>query len=109
MTPQFHPAAMEDDMDKRDEYVQKLKGQLDTWNAEVAKWEAKTTEAQASARAEYEKQLTEFRRHRDQAVEQLRQVQTATGNAWLELTRGADEAWAKMRESFEKASSHFKK
>jgi len=28
-------------MSKRDEYVEKLKGQLDQWNAEVAKWEAK--------------------------------------------------------------------
>ena len=34
----------------RDEYVQKLKQQLDEWNGEVAKWEAKTREAQASLR-----------------------------------------------------------
>jgi len=28
-------------MSKRDEYVEKLKVQLDQWNTEVAKWEAK--------------------------------------------------------------------
>ena len=96
-------------MDKREEYVQKLKGQLDQWNAEVAKWEAKTKEAQASARAGYEKQLADFRRQRDQALEQMRRIQGASGDAWLEVVRGADEAWARMREAFEKASSHFKK
>jgi len=96
-------------MDKREEYVQKLKGQLDQWNAEVAKWEAKTKEAQASARAEYEKQLAEFRRQRDQALEQMRRIQGASGDAWLEVVRGADEAWARMREAFEKARSHFSK
>jgi hypothetical protein len=33
----------------------------------------------------------------------------SAGEAWQELTQGADEAWAKMREALEKASSHFQK
>jgi len=37
-------------MSKRDEYVEKLKAQLDQWNTEVAKWEAKAQKAQAGAR-----------------------------------------------------------
>ncbi len=96
-------------MDTRDEYVAKLKSQLDQWNAEVKKWEAKTRDARADMRAEYEKHLEEFSRQRAQAIEHMRQVQTAAGNAWLNLMRGADEAWAKTREAFEKAQSHFRK
>ena len=96
-------------MSKRDEYVEKLKVQLDQWNTEVAKWEAKAHKAQAGARVEYEKQLNELRRQRDQALEQMKRVQAATGDAWVDLVRGADEAWAKMRESLEKARSHFNK
>jgi multidrug resistance efflux pump len=96
-------------MSKRDEYVDKLKAQLDQWNTEVAKWEAKAQKAQAGARVEYEKQLTEVRRQRDQALEQMKRVQAATGEAWVDLVRGADEAWAKMREALEKARSHFNK
>jgi multidrug resistance efflux pump len=96
-------------MSKRDEYVEKLKAQLDQWNTEVAKWEAKAQKAQAGARVEYEKQLKEVRRQRDQALEQMKRVQAATGDAWVDLVRGADEAWAKMRESLEKARSHFNK
>jgi len=42
---------------KREEYIAKLKTQLDQWNAEMAKWESQAAEAQASMRAEYEKQL----------------------------------------------------
>jgi hypothetical protein len=49
------------------------------------------------------------RRHQDQAKEQLRKVQAASGDAWMELSRGADEAWAAMRKAFEKASAQFKK
>jgi multidrug resistance efflux pump len=96
-------------MSKRDEYVDKLKSQLDEWNAQVAKWEAKTKEAQAGVRGEYEKRLQAFRHQRDQALEQMRRVQGAAGDAWIDLARGADDAWAKMREAFEKARSHFQK
>lgn len=96
-------------MSKRDEYIEKLKAQLDAWNAEVIKWEAKAKSAQADVRTEYEKQLEVIRRQRSQAMERMRQVQAASGDAWLDLVRGADEAWSKMREAFEKARSHFNK
>lgn len=95
-------------MSKRDQYVEKLKAQLDEWNAEVTKWEAKTRSAQADMRVEYEKQLETFRQQRDKALEQMHKVQAATGDAWIDLVRGADDAWAKMREAFEKAQSHFR-
>ena len=94
---------------KREEYIAKLKTQLDQWNAEMAKWENQAKQAQASMRAEYEKQLVAIRQRQDQAKEQLRKVQAASGDAWVELTRGADEAWAAMRKAFEKASAQFKK
>jgi multidrug resistance efflux pump len=96
-------------MIKRDEYVAKLKKQLDQWNAEVSKWEGKTREAQSGVRVEYEKQLQALRGQRDQALEQMRRVQSATGDAWMDLMRGTDDAWAKMREAFDKARSHFQK
>ena len=96
-------------MMNRDEYVQKLKSQLDEWNAEVRKWEEKTKGAQADARVQYEKQLEIFKQQRDQGMEQMRQLQAASTDAWQAFTRGADDAWAKMRETFEKASSQFGK
>jgi multidrug resistance efflux pump len=73
-------------------YVEKLKAQLDECNAEVREWEAKAKGTQADVRIEYKKQLEAFRRQRDQAVEQMRQIQAAAGDAWLDLVPGADEA-----------------
>jgi len=92
-----------------EEYVEKLKAQLDEWNAEVAKWESKTKGAQADARAQYEEQLSAFRRQRDAALAQMRKIQDASGEAWMDLVRGADESWSKMQQAFEKARSHFQK
>jgi hypothetical protein len=96
-------------MMKRDEYVDKLKKQLDDWNAEAARWETKAKAAQANMRAEYEKQLAVFRRQRDQALEQMRKIQASSGEAWQEMVRGTDDAWARMREAVEKARSQFQK
>jgi len=46
---------------------------------------------------------------RDQALEHMRRVQSASGEAWMDFMRGADDAWVKMREAFEKVRSHFQK
>jgi lipid II:glycine glycyltransferase (peptidoglycan interpeptide bridge formation enzyme) len=96
-------------MSRRDEYLEKLKAQLDEWNEEIARWEARTKNAQAEVRADYERQLAAFRHQRDQAMERMRLVQAASGDAWVDLVRGADDAWNKMHEAFEKARSHFQK
>jgi hypothetical protein len=95
-------------MSKRDEYVETMKVQLDQWNADIAKWEAKSHEAQAGARAEYDKRLEALRQQRDQAMYQMKLLQSAAGDAWVDMMRGTDEAWARMREAFDKASSHFR-
>ncbi|HYX65604.1 MAG TPA: hypothetical protein VE935_15420 [Burkholderiales bacterium] len=67
----------------QDEYVAKLKGQLDQWNAQVKDWEAKAATAQDRLREQYLKQL--------------------------DLMRGADQAWKSMHEAFERARSEFNK
>lgn len=95
-------------MNNRDEYVAKMKAQLDQWNADIAGWEVKAQGAQAEARAEYEKRLEALRQHREQAMYQMKLLQSAAGEAWLEMMRGTEEAWTRMREAIEKASSHFR-
>jgi DNA-binding transcriptional MerR regulator len=93
----------------RDEYVNKLKAQLDQWNAEAAKWETKAKEMQTSWKAEYEKQLATLNSRRDEALYQMKLLQNASADAWQELARGAEEAWKNMQEAFNKARSHFEK
>jgi hypothetical protein len=52
--------------------------------------------------------MESLRQQRDQAAYQLKLMQSASGDAWQDMVRGADEAWARMREAFEKAGSHFR-
>ena len=96
-------------MMNRDEYLAKLKGQLDQWNAEAAKWEAKAKGAQAGMKAEYERQLAQYQSRRDEALAQLRKVQSASADAWSEMMKGADAAFKGVQETFERARSKFDK
>ena len=91
----------------RDEYVEKLKSQIDRWNGEAAKLEARAREAQMSAKARYEKQLEQFRRRRGDALKEVQRIQVASVDAWKELARGADAALKSMQEAFDKARASF--
>jgi hypothetical protein len=93
----------------RDEYVAKLKSQIDNWNVEAAKWEAKAKDAQAGTQAEYHRQLAQFRTRRDAAMNEVRRLQNASGDAWRDMMQGADAAFKSMQAAFEKARSEFQK
>jgi len=96
-------------MNTRTEYVESLKTRLDKWNADIAKWEAKAKVTQTDMRIEYEMQLETLRKRRDEAMAKMKELQASSGDAWKDMTAGADAAWAAMREAFDKASSHFQK
>ena len=96
-------------MINRDEYVQKLKVQLDQWNSEAKKWEAKAQGAQATMKAEYEKQLKTLHSRRDEAMYQMKLLQGASTDAWQDMMKGTDQALKSMQEAFNRARSHFEK
>ncbi|HEU5179088.1 MAG TPA: hypothetical protein VFU24_16695 [Burkholderiales bacterium] len=89
----------------RDEYVRKLKEQIDQWNAQVAKWEAMSEEV----KNKYLQQLDEVQVRRDEAMQELRRVQSASAEAWTQMMGGADAAFKEMREAFERAVKAFGK
>ena len=93
----------------REEYVQKLKTQLDGWNAEAAKWESKAKAAQDAAKIEFEREIALFHQRREEGMQTMKEIQAASGEAWTEMQRGADDAWKRMREAFNQASSKFGK
>jgi hypothetical protein len=82
----------------RDDYVAKLKAQIDEWNAQAAKWEAGSA-----------KQLEQFRAQRDAALAEVRRVQNASADAWRDMIRGADSALKSVQEAFDKARKQFDK
>jgi uncharacterized protein YfiM (DUF2279 family) len=95
-------------MSDRDEYVQKLKVQLDLWNGQLTAWQAAAREATAEAKVEMEKQVGIVRSRLDDMAFRMEQLRGASAEAWQEIARGADEARKAMQDAFEKARSRIK-
>jgi chromosome segregation ATPase len=94
-------------MTKRDEYAEKLKTQIDEWNAELDRFEGRMNAAAAEARQKYQEELNALRQRRDDMLQELARVQQATDDAWDEVWRGAEEAWQTMKDAFSRARSKF--
>ena len=77
-------------MKSRDEYVSKLKTDLDRWNVEAAKWEAQAASARADLKKGYAKQLEALRARREETLYKLNLLEAASATAWTELERGAE-------------------
>jgi hypothetical protein len=96
---------MEEAAMNRDEYVQKLKSQIDQWNAQMAKWEALSQDV----KNKYLTQLDELQVRRDEALAEMRRIQGASADAWGDMMRGTEGAFKEMREAFERARKAFEK
>ena len=89
----------------RDEYVQKLKAQVDQWNAQMAVWE----KASEEVKSKYLQQLDEARVRRDEAIEEMKRLQGASADAWTQMMKGAESAFKNMQTAFENARKGFDK
>ena len=93
----------------RDEYVQKMKQQIDDWNAKLGEWEVQVQKAQSGAKVQYEAQIKALEKQRDEALVHLNKTRDASQSAWMEVSKGAESAWKTMQASFEKAWGEFHK
>lgn len=95
-------------MSDRDVYVEKMKAKLDEWNADIDKLQAQAKIAEADARADYDKQLEEMRKQRNEAQAKLKEAQKASDAAWDDMRKGMETAWESISSSFQSAMSRFR-
>ena len=94
---------------KKDAYVEKLKAQLDEWNADIDKLAARAAKAEAETKIEYQNQLDDLRTKRDDVRDKLLTVQQAGEGAWEDLKEGLENSWEILKMSFKKAKTEFEK
>jgi len=95
-------------MSLKDEYLEKLKAQLDEWSADIDVLEARAKQAEANARVKYDEQLTILKAKRDEAKAKVAEIHGSTGEAWQELKKSGEEAWEVLKKGFEEARKKFK-
>ena len=89
-------------------YTEKLKAELEEWNAEIDLMRAKAKNASADARLEYERQVDDLESQRDTVKTKLHELENSSTDAWEDLKQGADRIWKDMRTAVESAASRFR-
>jgi hypothetical protein len=69
-------------MSKRDDYIEKMKLQLDEVNAKMGELEAKAKEAKADARAKYADEMAKLREQSQLALTKLDELKAAGEDSW---------------------------
>lgn len=95
-------------MSNRDQYLEKFKAQLDQWNADLSKLEARAREMSADARLQIEHEIQDLRQRRDEARERYKELEKAGEHSWNDLRTRSEQAWNDLAEGFRRAWSHFK-
>lgn len=93
---------------ERETYVDKLRAQLNEWEAEIAKLEAKARQVSADAKLEMTKQIGALRSRRDALRGQIAQAQDASADAWGELRKGLERAGAELKAALDNARAKFR-
>lgn len=90
-------------------YQEKYEAQLREIETQIAEWRAKTDQASAEARLEYQKRLDELENKRTEVRDRLQQLRYAGEDAWHDVREGVDQAWNELQSAFKKASERFQK
>jgi len=95
-------------MSKKDAYKEKLKAQLDEWDAKIDVLKAKANKAEASAKSDYQETVEDLKKKRSKAEEQLNKLQNASEDAWKDMKNGMEQAWSELGDAIDTAMSNFK-
>jgi uncharacterized coiled-coil DUF342 family protein len=91
-------------MSKRDEYVKKMKHQLDELNASLDALEAKRDAASAEVRAKYDERMGELRAHAKKASLKMEELKEAGEDKWEALMDEGE----KLQKAFKSSFNYFK-
>ena len=71
----------------------------------MAQWDKSSDEV----KNKYLQQLDEVRVRRDEAIAEMKRLQGASAEAWVQMMNGAETAFQAMQGAFERASKGFQK
>ena len=95
-------------MDKKQVYQEKLKAQLDEWNAKIDVLKAKAAKAEAQSKADYQEAIEDLQKKRQAANDKLQELRSAGDEAWEDMKEGIEAAWSSLGAAIKSASSRFK-
>lgn len=95
-------------MTTRDAFKKKLTAELNESKAQISLLAAKVENAGADARVGYAKELDSLRDQQQQAADKLKEIEEASGDAWLKVKDGADKLWVDLTRGVASAIQRFR-
>lgn len=93
--------------EKRSEYIDKAKENLDLINAKIVELEAKANEKGGDIKREMTSKLEDIRKYKQQADRRLDELRVASKPAWEDVKQGAEQAWNSLSDAVERAGKRF--
>ena len=94
-------------MMNREQAIESLKGKLDQWNTDLDRLERRAESFSEERRKELEKTVHQLKDRRDEAMEALDRLGSASDEAFDDIREGAMQAWDSMSDSLEQAQRRF--
>ncbi|AFL74130.1 hypothetical protein [Thiocystis violascens] len=95
----------------KEEYVEKLKNQLDEWKVDLDNLRAKAADAADDVRESIEKEIAEIKLKWDEGEGKRQEMIDSADEKWDELKEDAEEGWAHLtgfvKDSLDRIKSKF--
>lgn len=95
-------------MSSKNAYSKKIQAQLDEWDADIQKLQARADRAEANAQLEIRKQVKTLKRKRQEAGDKLAELKAAGDDAWEDFKDGLEAAKDSLGSALKSATSRFK-
>ncbi|MDD5035295.1 MAG: coiled coil domain-containing protein [Methylococcaceae bacterium] len=95
-------------MKTKDEYIESLAAELKEWSAQIDLLAAKTENAADQVKLKYLEELDALRAKQQTAAEKIKELQEASGDAWVKVKETADKVWDDLKTGVAGAVSKFK-
>lgn len=95
-------------MSARDEYVRRMKAQMDAWNAEIDVLTVKAAGMATEVKKDIQEQIESLKSKQDIARLRISELQQAGESAMGDLRSGVELSLAAMGEAIDSARSRFK-
>ena len=95
-------------MSKKDEYVEKMKKQLDGWSTDIDELQVKASLAKAELKTRYEEQIADLRKKRQEGESRLNQIKAAADDSWETLKNETERTWGALKAAVNEFKSRMK-
>jgi hypothetical protein len=90
-------------------YMQKLSDKILEWDKKIDELMKQGNEAASVMKEDYTKMAEDLKVKKKDAEVKLKELKSVSGEGWIELKKGAEQAVNDLSQAFEKAKAKFKK